>query len=60
MFNEEKYYKMIAETLSKDGSGMSTLKLAESMKINVALMKEHIKVAEERGFVCKDESYEGI
>jgi hypothetical protein len=23
-------------------------------------MKEHVEVAEERGFVCRDESYEGV
>lgn len=30
------------------------------MRVNVILMKEHIEVAEERGFVCRDESYEGV
>ena len=30
------------------------------MKVNVLLMKEHITVAEDRGFVCRDESYEGV
>jgi hypothetical protein len=39
---------------------MSALKLAEAMKVNVVLMKEHIQVAEERGYVCRDESYEGV
>ena len=53
---------MIAETLRRDGSesGMSTLKLAERLNVNVALMQEHIFLAEEMGFVCRDDSYEGV
>jgi len=34
--------------------------LANLMKINVVLMKEQIHVAEEKGFVCRDESLEGV
>jgi len=62
MFNEEKHYKKIAEVLaiSEGSTGLSALKLAEQMRVNVVLMKEHITVAEERGFVCRDESYEGV
>jgi len=30
------------------------------MNVNVALMKEHIFAAEEKGFVCRDESFEGL
>lgn len=60
MFNEDNYYEMIASTLKSNVFGMTTLKLAEAIKVNVALMREHITVAEQRGFVCRDESYEGI
>ena len=41
-FNEESYYKKIAEVLSKESSGVSSVKLAEKMNVNVVLMKEHI------------------
>ena len=30
------------------------------MKVNVVLTKEHLLAAEERGFVCRDESFEGV
>ena len=59
-FNEETYYKKIAETLRSESQGLTAVKLAEKMRVNVVLMKEHIEVAEERGFVCRDESYEGV
>ena len=41
-FNEESYYKKIAEVLSKESTGVSSVKLAEKMNVNVVLMKEHI------------------
>ena len=59
-FNEETYYKKIADTLRGEASGLTAVKLAEKLRINVVLMKEHIEIAEERGFVCRDESYEGV
>ena len=59
LFKEDQYYEMIAGKLQQEGC-LSTMKLAEAMKVNVALMKEHVAIAEERGFVCKDESYEGV
>lgn len=59
-FNEDAYYKKIAATLTAEQTGLSAVKLAEKMRVNVILMKEHIEVAEERGFVCRDESYEGV
>jgi len=39
---------------------MSANKLSEKLNINVILMKEHLKAAEEKGAVCRDESYEGV
>lgn len=60
LFNEDTYYKRISEALAAELSGLSALKLAERMHVNVVLMKEHIEIAEERGFVCRDESYEGV
>ena len=38
---------------------MTASKLAEIMNVNVVLMKEHLKAAEDHGAVCIDESYEG-
>jgi len=38
---------------------MSANKLAERLNVNVILMKEHLQAAEEKGTVCRDESYEG-
>jgi ESCRT-II complex subunit VPS36 len=46
--------------LNEAKQGVSAVKLAERMKVNPVLMKEHIQVAEEKGFVCRDESYEGV
>ena len=60
LFNEDTYYKKISDILSGEQNGLSVLKLAHKMHINIVLMKEHIEVAEERGFVCRDESYEGV
>ena len=42
MFNEDTYFKQIADSLKNSNQGMSALKLAEKMKVNVVLMKEHI------------------
>lgn len=39
---------------------MSANKLAEKLNVNVILMKEHLQAAEEKGTVCRDESYEGV
>ena len=39
---------------------MSANKLAETLNINVILMKEHLQAAEQKGAVCRDESYEGV
>jgi len=59
-FKEETYYQKLAEALKTEASGLTVVKLAEKLRINVVLMKEHIEMAEEKGFVCKDESYEGV
>ena len=60
MFNEDAYYERIAETIKATNGGMSVSKLAETMKVNVTLMKEHLQAAEMKGTVCRDESYEGV
>lgn len=39
---------------------MSATKLAEHLRVNVVLMKEHIEAAEEKGFIIRDESIEGV
>ena len=39
---------------------MTALKLAEKLNVNVVLMKEHLQAAELKGFMCRDESYEGV
>jgi len=59
-FNEDTYYRKIADTLHLEATGLTAVKLAEKLRINVVLMKEHIQIAEEKGFVCRDESYEGV
>ena len=59
MFNADSYYQRLAETIQQSQGGMSANKLAEKMKVNVILMKEHLQAAEEKGKVCRDESYEG-
>lgn len=41
-FNEDTYYKRIAECLKNELKGVSAVKLAEILKVNVVLMKEHI------------------
>lgn len=46
--------------LKEEPHGVSAIKLADRMRINPVLMKEHIQVAEEKGFVCRDESNEGV
>jgi predicted ArsR family transcriptional regulator len=43
-----------------ENPGMTADKLATFLKINVALVKEHILEAEEQGYICVDESHEGL
>ena len=45
---------------ARDGKGLTATRLAELMNVNVVLMKEHLKAAEEKGAVCADQSYEGV
>lgn len=59
MFNEDAYYQRLAQTIMESKGGMSANKLAQKLNVNVILMKEHLKAAEEKGTVCRDESYEG-
>ena len=59
MFNEDAYYQRLAQTIMESQGGMSANKLAQKLNVNVILMKEHLKAAEEKGTVCRDESYEG-
>jgi ESCRT-II complex subunit VPS36 len=58
-FNQESYFDKLAKT-AKDQPGLTTDKMANLLKVNVVLMKELIKLAEEKGFLCRDESLEGI
>ena len=39
---------------------MTADRLATHFKINVGIMKEHIQAAETAGFICVDESHEGL
>lgn len=59
MFNEDSYFKKIADTLSAN-PGLTAFKLAGVMKVNEVLVKEHIQSAELKGYVCRDESHEGV
>jgi ESCRT-II complex subunit VPS36 len=61
-FNEATYYQKIAECIkqhAKNGKGLTATRIAELMGVNVVLMKEHVKMAEEKGVLCADISYEG-
>lgn len=59
-FNEAAYYERLANTIQESQGGMSANKLAEKLNVNVILMKEHLQAAEDKGTVCRDESYEGV
>lgn len=60
-FNANAYYFQIADCIKANGKGkgMTATRLGELMNVNVVLMKEHLKAAEDKGAVCVDESYEG-
>jgi len=58
-FNEEAYYEKLAQKLTET-PGMTADRLATSMKINVAVMREQITQALIKGHICIDESNEGI
>ena len=36
------------------------MKIAEHMSVNEVLVKEHINQAEDQGYICRDESHEGV
>ena len=58
-FSETSYYDKINQSLVEN-PGMTADKLATHFKINVGVMKEHIQEAEMKGFICIDESHEGL
>ena len=58
-FSETAYYDKISAVLAEN-EGMTADKLATHFKINVGVMKEHIQEAELKGFICVDESHEGL
>lgn len=58
-FSETSYYEKINSSLMEN-PGMTADKLATHFKINVGVMKEHIQEAEIKGFICVDESDEGL
>ena len=58
-FNEDAYYKKLADKLTET-PGMTADKLASSLKINVAVMREQIQQALLKGHICIDESNEGL
>ena len=59
-FSEDKYYERMGDTLKKHIRGLTPMRLAEEMNINEVLIKEHLHQAETRGFICRDESHEGV
>jgi ESCRT-II complex subunit VPS36 len=62
-FNETAYYRKISDCIKKNahsGRGLTATRIAELMGVNVVLMKEHLKMAEEKGVLCTDQSYEGL
>jgi ESCRT-II complex subunit VPS36 len=58
-FSETGYYEKISAALGEN-EGMTADKLATHFKINVGVMKEHIQEAELQGFICVDDSHEGL
>eukprot|EP00347_Sterkiella_histriomuscorum_P011328 403372873 len=58
-FNSEAFYQKLVKILIEQ-PGLTADKLAQQLNINVILMKEQLREAEERGFLCRDESLEGL
>jgi hypothetical protein len=58
-FNETAYFKKIAD-LVEQSPGLTADRIAAAMKINVVVMREQILQALELGFICSDESHEGM
>ena len=58
-FNENSYYEKLAGVLAEN-PGLTSDRLSALLKVNVLVMKEQIKQAEMLGYICVDESNEGV
>lgn len=58
-FNEKAYFQRLSDTLT-EFPGLTADRLAAHLKINVIVMKEQIQQALEMGYLCLDESHEGL
>ena len=58
-FNQESYFSKLREIIVAK-PGLTADIIASQLKVNVVLMKELLREAEVRGFLCRDESMEGI
>lgn len=58
-FNEASYYEKLAAVLTEN-PGLTSDRLSSLLKVNVLVMKEQIQQAEMLGYICVDESNEGV
>ena len=58
-FNEAQYYEKLGKLL-EEYPGMTADRIASYLKINVVVMREQITQAEILGYICVDESHEGL
>ena len=58
-FNEVAYFEKLAAKLSEN-PGMTADRIASLLKINVTVIREQITQAEALGYICIDESHEGL
>jgi len=58
-FNQATYFSKL-QTLARERPGLTADNIATTLKVNVVLMKELLLEAEQKGFLCRDESMEGV
>lgn len=58
-FKEESYFTKLSQ-LARDKPGMTADQISRALNVNVVLMKELLLEAEMKGYLCRDESYEGV
>ena len=58
-FNQETYFDTLVRHL-RERPGLTADLLATQLNVNVVLMKELLLEGEVKGFLCRDESMEGV
>ena len=58
-FQESSYFSKLQVEVSEK-PGLTADRIATNLSINVVLMKELLIEAEEKGYLCRDESLEGV